>query len=325
MRVLSLQESLEVKKMKKIEILKIESLNRAPLIVEGYLFEGSDAEAPSVAIVGAMEGKTILPLYSASKLVDFLKNELGDSEKIRGNILIIPSVNHYALNLGERFWPLDKTDLNMMFPGYEQGETTQRIAKRLFDSISGYAYGISLESRSDLSTCIPYVSILRSGYEDIESSKGCGFRFIHHKEMKPTDTVSLQYNWQLWGTKAFSIITPSDETINPNNATRVYEGLIRFLSASKIIKHNVLLAYDSNIVTDKDIEIIKTPKSGIFIPTKKVGASVVKGETLAKVIHSLEGNVIHKILSPCDGVITCVYKNGLIFENALAFRVTKRL
>ena len=45
--------------MKKIEILRIESLSRAPLVVEGYLFEGSDPKAASVAIVGAMGGDTI--------------------------------------------------------------------------------------------------------------------------------------------------------------------------------------------------------------------------------------------------------------------------
>ena len=36
--------------MKKIEILRIESLSRAPLVIEGYLFEGSDPKAPSVAM-----------------------------------------------------------------------------------------------------------------------------------------------------------------------------------------------------------------------------------------------------------------------------------
>lgn len=311
--------------MKKIEIVKIESLNRSPLVVEGYLFEGSDPDAPSVAIVGAMEGKTILPLYSASKLVDFLQNKLTDSKKIRGNILIIPSINHYALNLGERFWPLDKTDLNMMFPGYEQGETTQRIAKKVFDALSGYDYGIILETRNDLSTCLPYVTLFQSGYEDIESVKKCGFRIIHHKELRPTDTVSLQYNWQLWETKAFSITCPSDTRVDESSAKKVFDGMLRFLNALKIVEYKVLLGYESNIVVDGDIEIIKTPKSGIFIPTKKIGASVVQDEMIGKIIHSLEGNVIHRIFSPCDGVITCVYKNGLIFENALAFRVVKTL
>jgi len=309
--------------MKKIEILSIESLNRAPLVVEGYLFEGSDPEAPSVAIVGAMEGKTILPLYTASRLIEFLRNELSDTKKIRGNILIIPSVNHYALNLFERFWPLDKTDLNMMFPGYKEGETTQRIAAKLFSALEGYDYGISLETREDLSNCLAYISLLKSGYEDLESTKACGMRLIHHKDLRPKDTVSLQYNWQLWGTKAFSIICPSDTKIDNDNSKEIFDATVRFLYTQEILDYKVMRGFDSNIVYNEDIEILKTPKSGIFIPTKKSGASVTKDEMLGKVINALEGNVVHRIFAPCNGVITCVYDKGLILENALAFRILK--
>lgn len=308
--------------MKKIEILTIESLNREPLIVEGYLFEGSNPDAPSVAVVGAMEGKTILPLYSASKLVNFLQNEI-DVSKLLGNILVIPSINHYALNIDERFWPLDKTNLNMMFPGYSEGETTQRVAQRVFDALSGYDFGIILETRSDLSTCIPYVKLLKTGYEDLESAKKFGFRVIHHKKMSPIESVSLQFNWQLWGTKAYSLICPSDTTINLNTSKKLYEGIVNFLNKNKIIDYKVLSGYDSNILEKNDIEVIKSPKSGIFIPTKKVGSNILKEEMIGKIIHALSGEVTHRIFAPCDGVIICNYKNGLIFENAVAFRVAK--
>ncbi|MFA6196309.1 MAG: succinylglutamate desuccinylase/aspartoacylase family protein [Sulfurimonas sp.] len=309
--------------MKKIEILRINSLNRAPLIVEGYLFEGSNPDAPTVAIVGAMEGKTILPLYTASKLVDFLKNSISDSQNILGNILVIPSINHYALNINERFWPLDKTNLNTMFPGYAEGETTQRIAKRLFDAISGYTHGIILENREDLSTCFPYVRLFQSGYEDIKNAKKFGYKIVHHKELRPTDTVSLQYNWQLWGTKAYSIMCPNETQIDMNSSNEVLEGIISFLSKNKIIKYKVLNGFESTVVTKEDIEIVKTPKSGIFIPTKQIGAHVIKDETIGKIIHAIEGEVIHKIVAPSNGVIACHYKNGLIFENAVAFRIIK--
>ncbi|MBU0631805.1 succinylglutamate desuccinylase/aspartoacylase family protein [bacterium] len=309
--------------MKKIEILKIDSLNRAPLIIEGYLFEGSDPDAPSVAIVGAMEGKTIIPLYTASKLVDFLKNGIDDSSKILGNILVIPSINHYALNINERFWPLDKTDINMMFPGYDQGETTQRIAKKVFDALEGYTHGIILKTRNDLSTCMPYIKLFQSGYEDLKDAKKFGFRIIHHKELKPTDTVSLQYNWQLWGTKAYSIICPNVNHVNTATSNEVLEGVINFLSKKKIIKYKLLSGYQSTIIRKPDIEIIKTPKSGIFIPTKKIGAYVAKDEMIGKIVHSLEGEVVHRIFAPCNGLIACHYKNALIFENAVAFRVVK--
>ena len=307
--------------MKKIEILRIDSLNRSPLIVEGYLFEGTDPKAPTIAIVGAMEGKTILPLYTASKLVDFLKN--CDQEKIKGNILVIPSVNHYALNINERFWPLDKTDLNMMFPGYGEGETTQRIAKKLFDALQGYTHGIILKTREGVSTCMPYIKLFQSGYEDLESAHQFGFRLIHHKSLKPTDTVSLQYNWQLWGTKAYSVICPSDVHIDFDTSNEVFEGIVNFLSKNGIIEYKVLAGYQSTVVTNRDIEVIQTDRSGIFIPTKKIGAYVIKDEIIGKIIHAIEGKVIHRIYSPCDGMIACSYKNGLIFENAVAFRIVK--
>ncbi|MDD5157115.1 M14 family metallopeptidase [Sulfurimonas sp.] len=307
--------------MKIVEIAKFTSLNRAPLVIEGYLFEGSDPEAPSVAVVGAMEGKNILPLYTASKLVDFLKNKIQNEDKIKGNILIIPSINSYALNINERFWPLDKTDINMMFPGYELGETTQRIAKKVFDAICGYNYGIILESRDDLSNCIPYVKLFKSGFEDIEGAKTFGFRLISHKELTPIDTVTLQYNWQLWETKAYSIICPNANQIDINSSNEIFEGIVQFLSKNGLIGYKVLNGFESTVATQDEVEIVKAPKSGIFITTRKEGTCVSKDDVIGQIVHSLNGEIIYNFLAPCNGMIVCCYKNGLILEGTLTFRL----
>jgi len=44
---------------------------------------------------------------------------------------------------------------------------------------------------------------------------------------------------------------------------------------------------------------------------------------LGTIIDALEGNAIYQIISPADGFITCQYKNALIFENAVTFRIAK--
>lgn len=308
--------------MKKIEILRIESLSRAPLVVEGYLFEGSDPKADSIAIIGAMEGESILPLYCASTLVDFFKNKI-EKEKIKGNVLIIPSINHYALNVGKRFWPLDNTDLNMMFPGYELGETTQRIAKKVFDAISGYTYGIILERRPDPAVCLPYIKLLKSGYEDLKAAKKFGFKLIDHKNMKSIDTVTLQYNWQLWGTKAFSIICPHENQVNKTTASQINQAMIRFMDKSKIINYHIFNGYESTVIKREAIEVIKAPRSGIFIAKETPGTYVSKDQVIGEIVHSLEGNIIHQFLAPCSGMLTCFYSNSLIYENAVAFRIAK--
>ncbi len=308
--------------MEKIEILRIESLSRAPLVVEGYLFKGSDVKAPKVAIVGAMEGDSILPLYCASTMVDFFKNKI-DKKNIKGDVLIIPSINHYALNIGKRFWPLDNTDLNMMFPGYELGETTQRIAKRVFDAISGYDYGIILERRPDPATCLPYIKLYKSGYEDLKSAKKFGFKMIHHRTMKSIDTVTLQYNWQLWGTKAFSIMCPSDNQVDKKIASQINQAMIRFMDKTKIIDYHIFNGYESTVIDRESIEVVKSPRSGIFISKELAGNYVSKDQVIGEIVHSLEGDVIHQFLAPCNGMVTCFYSNSLIYEHAVAFRIAK--
>ena len=308
--------------MEKIEILRIESLSRAPLVIEGYLFKGTNKIAPKVAIVGAMEGESILPLYCASTMVDFFKNKI-DKKNIKGDVLIIPSINHYALNIGKRFWPLDNTDINMMFPGYELGETTQRIAKKVFDAISGYDYGIILERRPDPATCLPYIKLYKSGYEDLESAKRFGFKMIHHRTMKSIDTVTLQYNWQLWGTKAFSIMCPSDNQVDKKIASQINQAMIRFMDNKKILNYHIFNGYESTVIDRNSIEVVKSPRSGIFISKELPGNYVSKDQVIGEIVHSLEGEVIHQFLAPCNGMITCFYSNSLIYEHAVAFRIAK--
>ena len=308
--------------MEKIEILRIESLSRSPLVVEGYLFKGTNSKAPKVAIVGAMEGDSILPLYCASTMVDFFKNKI-DKEKIEGDVLIIPSINHYALNIGKRFWPLDNTDINMMFPGYELGETTQRIAKKVFDAISGYDFGIILERRPDPATCLPYIKLFKSGYEDLIGAKKFGFKMIHHRTMKSIDTVTLQYNWQLWGTKAFSIICPSDMQVDKKVASQINQAMIRFMDKTKIIDYHIFNGYESTVIDRNSIAVVKSPRSGIFISKELPGNYVSKDQVIGEIVHSLEGNVIHQFLAPSNGMVTCFYSNSLIYEHAVAFRIAK--
>ena len=308
--------------MEKIEVLRIESLSRAPLVIEGYLFKGTSKKAPKVAIVGAMEGESILPLYCASTMVDFFKNKI-DKKNIKGDVLIIPSINHYALNIGKRFWPLDNTDINMMFPGYELGETTQRIAKRVFDAISGYDYGIILERRPDPATCLPYIKLYKSGYEDLESAKKFGFKMIHHRTMKSIDTVTLQYNWQLWGTKAVSIMCPGSTQVDKKVASQINQAMIRFMDKKKIVNYHIFNGYESTVIDRSSIEVVKSPRSGIFISKELPGNYVLKDQVIGEIVHSLEGEVIHQFLAPCNGMITCFYSNSLIYEHAVAFRIAK--
>lgn len=308
--------------MTKIEIIRLESLSREPMVIEGFLFKGKNLNAPKIAIVGAMQGDALLPLHSASSLVNFFSKKLKTSQ-ILGDVLIIPSVNHFAFNVGERFWPLDKTNINMMFPGYDRGETTQRIASKLFEAIKGYDYGIILEPRSDQANCIPHVRLLQSGWEDLQGAKKFGFKLIHHKELESIDTVTLQYNWQLWETKAYSIICPTKSSIDKTQSDQIVQSMLRFMNHHKIINYAMFSEYESTILNKSNIKIIKSPQSGIFTSNKNSGEYVHKGDILGEVTDALTGEVTYKAKAPCNGMITCILSHSLIVENAIMYRIAK--
>jgi predicted deacylase len=308
--------------MTKIEIVKLESLSREPMVVEGFLFKGTNPNAPKIAIVGAMQGDAIVALHSASSLVNFLKNTI-KTNKILGDVLVIPSINHYALNLNERFWPLDKTNLNMMFPGYHLGETTQRIASKVFEAIKEYDFGVILETRADQATCIPHVMLLQSGWEDLTGAKKFGFKIIHHKELESIDTVTLQYNWQLWETKAYSIVCPNTTSVDVKSSNQILESMIRFMDQNKIIDYHIYNEFMSNILNKKNIKIMKAPDSGIFVPYVNPGDYIRKGDIFGSITDSLTGEKIHRFKAPCNGMVTCAFNNALIIENAIAFRIAK--
>lgn len=59
---------------------------------------------------------------------------------------MIPAANTLSMNIHKRFWPVDNADVNRMFPGYDKGEATQRIAADIFEAVSSYDYSIQLAS-----------------------------------------------------------------------------------------------------------------------------------------------------------------------------------
>ncbi|ATB69200.1 desuccinylase/aspartoacylase subfamily peptidase [Sulfurospirillum diekertiae] len=309
--------------MKEEVLFEISSLSRNPLKVKGFRF-GREGTVPSCVIVGPMMGNAIDQLWVASQLVRFLRQqELANAAFVKGEILVVPTVNPYSFNMGKNFWPLDNTDIDVMFPGYEKGETTQRIAARLFEKTNNYDYAILLEARKDHSECIPYVKILQSSLNYVDDARAFGLDFIHVKEESPNDTVSLTYNWQVWNAKAFSLVSGKKGTLRKHEANKVFDAIVRFLVKKELIDFATFEGSHGNVVMQNDIEAIKCTAAGLFDTLANIGDSVVHGQPLARIFNSLDGTLIQTIISPCDGIISCKYDYSLIFQNAIAYRIVK--
>ncbi len=307
--------------MEKKTIYELQSLYRDNLRITGFHFGGKQE---TIAIVGALRGNEIQQLYICSQIINKLKmlERDGKVSKKKG-ILIIPSANHYGMNIGKRFWAVDNTDINRMFPGYNLGETTQRIADGIFKAVMDYEYGIHFTSFYIPGNYAPHVRMMATGYEAVEEAYKFGLPYVMIRDTSPFDTTTLNYNWQIWETKAFSLYTKYTDKIDLESADMTVTAVLRFLNEIGCISYPSYGGYLSRKVTEDMIEMIKTEKSGLFRCLVDIETNVSKGTILAEIVDPYEGHVVSRVIAPCDGTVYFHHDEPLVFENTVAFQMIR--
>lgn len=306
--------------MKKKIIYEIKGLYRDDFRVTGFEF-GKGKK--SVCIVGNMRGNEIQQLYCCSLLVKKFK-QLEDEGRITSGhkILVIPSCNPYSMNIQKRFWPIDNTDINRMFPGYDLGETTQRIADGVFKEISDYQYGIQFTSFYMPGEFMPHVRMMEEGYSKVETALKFELPYVIIRNVRPYDTATLNYNWQVWDTQAFSFYTTNTTTINRNSAGQSVLSIMKFLSALGIVKYQHSEQVKTSIVK-KDTELIsvRTAKSGIFEPLVSAGDSICEGTVLANILNPYDGEIMETLYAPVDSRVFFMHTDPLTYANTAVFKL----
>lgn len=310
--------------MIKENIFELESPYRDTFRITAYRF--GDCTNPEVtkscAVVGAMRGNEVQQLFISSQLIKALKalEKKGDI-KPGHEIVVIPSINHYSLNINKRFWALDNTDINRMFPGYDKGETTQRIAYHVFNYVKAYDNGIQFASSYMPGNFAPHVRMMKTAFIDVEGAKYFGLPYIFIRDCKPYDTTTLNYNWQLWNTSAYSLYSGATATIDETTADRIITSVLSFLTMRQVIKGDTHLNESANICHSKDFKSVLTTEAGTFRPLKHLGDQVAQGDCLAEVLHAYEGHVIERILAPSKGEIFFIYDQPYVQESVSVFRI----
>ena len=213
--------------MRRIRIFEMPSLYREPMVITGYRFGKGEKSA---AIVGAMRGNEIQQLYICSQLVRRLKMLEKEGLLTAGHAVeVIPCVNPSSVNIGKRFWAMDDTDVNRMFPGYDKGETTQRIASGLFQHLIGWKWGIQFASFYIRGDFVPHVRMMSTDWSDAQTACDFELPYVFVREPLPIDTTTLNFNWQIWDTRAYTIFTSETDRIDVVSAEIAVNAVLRFL------------------------------------------------------------------------------------------------
>lgn len=305
--------------MERITVYEMDSLYRDSFRITGFKFGQGEK---TMCIVGSLRGNEVQQLYCCSQLVARLKS-LEAKGRIADccSITVIPSANPYSMNIGKRFWPTDNSDINRMFPGYDLGETTQRIADGLFKKISEYKYGVQFASYHTPGRFSPHVRMMRTGFESVEDAKTFGLPYVVLVDPVPFDSGTLNYNWQIWETRAFSLYTPETSRIDKFSAMRVVNAVTRFLNRIGAVSYHERAGFMSDVIEESHLVSIQTGSSGIFEPATEVEAQVTEGDVIARIIDPYEGNVREEIRASCDGVVFFRHADPLVYADTVVCKL----
>jgi predicted deacylase len=309
--------------MKKEIIYSLQAPYREPLNIYGYRFGKGEKAA---CIIGPTRGNEIQQLYVCSQLIKTLTN----LEKIgaivtQNEILVIPSVNHFSMNIEKRFWAMDNSDINRRFPGNAHGDTTQRIAAGIFEAVKGYSYGIQFASFHTPGDFIPHVRMMETGHHSTSLANLFGLPFVVTRKPEPVDTATLNYNWQMSGTNAFSVYTNATDTIDEKSASQAVSSVLRFLTRMGIIKYNCHSGYIASVIEEHSLMPIRSEVSGIYRKLKNPGDEVKFGDVLAEIVDPMEGEVIAQVTSPSDGIIFFAHIKPLVIQNCVVYQLIRRM
>lgn len=307
--------------MKESILFRMSHIYRDDFRVRAFTF-GQGEKA--LCIVGSVRGNEYQQLYICCRILRRLKRLEAEGRFAEDRqVLVIPSANPASMNIGKRFWPIDNTDVNRMFPGYALGETTQQIAAAVFEVVNKYRVGVQFTSFYTPGEFQPHVQMMRTGYENPEKARDFGLPYIVVREPRPYDTTTLNYNWQIWETDAYSVYSGTTTRVSEEGAELAADAVERFMVLNGILKGTPSPAAPSRIFRYDDLLKVCTTQAGFFRDLVKNDERVSAGQALAEIIDPCAGDVLETLRSPADGVVFFRYNDPLIYAHTAACKILR--
>ncbi|KAB2953421.1 hypothetical protein F9B85_05795 [Heliorestis acidaminivorans] len=297
---------------------------REPMVIYKNEFRGH-GEGPLISLVSGIHGDELNGIYLLTCLSAFLEEVVQGKEpnyKLRGTVRIIPVVNVPGVNFAGRNWPFDNTDINRMFPGYDQGETTQRIADGIFQATKDSDYAIDIHSSNEQFYEIPHVRTFYPDDHELKLAPYLGCPYLLHRELTPIYKTQLSYHWKETAVSPYILMLGVARQIEEPIVQQVCQGLIDFMVATKILEGPPLeTPKPIPLFGATNTNLVLSQAAGIFRPCAIVGTEQRQGDLLGHIYNVLTGALEEEVRAPASGLLAGLRTYPMVYEKELLARI----
>lgn len=277
--------------MNKIEYTEIPVCflaNGLELKLPVHIIEGNE-KGPTVGITACVHGDETIGVEIVRRVYEELKNK-----DIKGTVKIMPLANPLAFEDAARNTPIDRTNMNRIFPGRYSGTLTDIQARKIADE-----FLLDLDAYIDVHAggqdpVVYYTYIVN----DEEFSKASLSKILYRPAQDYVGTTATF-------TKPKGIPTVTIECGGgPNDQKYIdqgVEGILNMLRQKKVIDEEVKTRDDQ--ITVRHIEHVNPHHGGLLVPglTYDSVNEIVEGKvTLAKIYNPKTFELIEEIKAPYD-------------------------
>lgn len=287
---------------KKTGYLKIRDLKGYGLEIPVMVVKGSK-KGPTMCVTAGVHPMEYTGIETAMRLYAHL-----NPEELSGVVIVVPIVNVPGFQSRSAYInPIDGLNMNRVFPGNALGSISYIMADIIFKQVVMKSnFIIDLHGGDSPEENLDFVIIEKTGKKQVdEASEKIGRAFnSEYMWIKGAAPGGLTIEGALCSAANAAGIPGAVPEAGMSAKVQepcvkfLYDGVLNAMRYLKMIEGTPKITHPKII---KAQHVVKSTSAGFFVPTKKLGDVVSKGEVVARIRNPF-GEVVEELKSPVQGV-----------------------
>ena len=266
--------------------------DRTELSIPVRVIHGS-RPGPSLLLCGAIHGNEINGIEIIKQVL-----KLRGYRQLAGTLIAAPVINIYGLITESRYLP-DGRDLNRSFPGSESGSLTSRLAKVVMDQlVSRATHVIDFHTGGLHRTNLPQLRVTLSHEPSAKLAEAFAAPVILDARIRDGSLRKAAIDL---GVPIIVYETGEALRFDETGIRAGVRGVVRTMRHLGMLKSRNDKATTPYLA--RGSTWVRSPISGLFRSTIRLGQAVAEGQTLGTVTDPLGSEDLAKVPSPRSGLV----------------------
>ena len=247
------------------------------------------------------------------------------ADALNGTVEIYPALNPLGIDTIQRGIPNFDLDMNRIFPGDKDGTMAEQTAYTIVGDLRGADLVIDVHSSNLYLRETPQARINVNDEERlVPLAKALGLDFVWIHDAATVLEATLAHSLNSTGTPCLVVELGVGERINHKMCRRLVAGIFQLMQQMGLWRPaKPLPPLDTKSIVCKGnrVEFLNAEASGVFLTELKCGVEVKKGQTVGEIVDPLEGKMLSRVLSPCDGFLFTIRAYPIVYEGSLMARI----